>query len=473
MIGLFYGLALTLLGISWIYNSISTYSSASTEEAAAITFGFCLLLSLFYALLGYVFCWINFTYKNTFTESFSSVYLRVLSFAAIWTALELLRSYTYIGFPWLLLGAAAIETPLAPFAPIGGSFTLSFLICLIAASLLYIVKFIPSIYVWRNQVKMFGLLVVVGGTIASGYYLSFINWTENLGPPIKVAVVQGNIKQEHKWNSLYAPRIFATYEDATIANLDKSLIVWPEAATPYTYPSEGQERHAGINRLLNDQGVKLIYGGLREAVVGRKIYNSIFIAGDAGDNEQAILPRKVYDKNILVPFGEFIPLADRFPQLFKNMDLSAFLTKRGKEAKAFQLGEWMVAPSICYEVAYGSYIAAMAKDSNFLVSVSNDAWFGDSLGPHQHMHWARMRALENQQYMLRASNNGVTAIADPQGRIISQAEQFRFAILQEEIYARQGNTPYQGFGDIPIALLCATILFPAILSRRRRIRELL
>ena len=451
LIGLLFGLGMMGLGVSWIYNSISTYSTATDQHAILVTASFCFAMALFYAAHGFLYCWLNFNKRTIFTIFYSALPTRVFSFAALWTLLELIRSHLYIGFPWLLLGEAMIDSPLAAWAPLGGTFLVSFIAVLSSICFAYSINYFSSIYVRRDQYRVM-VLVLVGLVpwIIGGRLINY-NWNEIGLNPISVAVVQGNIEQNDKWDPNYAEDIIGTYKRATYRSFNSDLIVWPEAATPYVHPRGGAQ-HSEIAAKVKKNNSELIYGGLRRDRQNR-FYNSIFTVDDDGD----IL--HVYDKNILVPFGEYIPMAgilSRLPGGLADLDMSSFITNTGGKSSSFILAglDIRVAPSICYEVTHGSYIASLALDSNLLVSISNDAWFGDSIGPHQHMHSARARALENQRYLIRASNNGISAIVNRRGKIVKQLDQFKKDTLYGEVYASSGKTPYQYVFDFPMWGLC-------------------
>ncbi|MCH9665080.1 MAG: apolipoprotein N-acyltransferase [Gammaproteobacteria bacterium] len=465
LIGLFFGIGLMGVGISWIYNSISTYSSATNEQAALVTAFFCFVMALFYAVHGYIYCWFNFSKRSIFVFFDSSTSMRVLSFSLLWILLELIRSHLYVGFPWLLLGNAMIETYLAPWAPIGGGFLVGLWVCLTAACVYHALKLLPSIYVRRHQYKLLGLVFIALLPWAIGSRFIDYNWTQETRQ-LSVTVVQGNIPQEQKWDPNFADEIIGRYRDSTFINLNKELIVWPEAATPYVYPQGGQV-HNDINERLKINGVKLVYGGLRSEP-NSAVYNSIFVAGEHDEIQ------KVYDKNILVPFGEFIPftsLGKYIPGLFNDIDMTAFITKAGDKPQPFAVGDLMISPSICYEIAHGEYISKLSRNSNLLISISNDAWFGNSLGPHQHMHAARMRALENQLYLIRASNNGVSGIVNDRGIIVAQIPQFQYDTLTHDVAIRRGSTPYQTVGDLPVWAVSIGGLWLCLWRRKRLINK--
>ena len=462
LIGWFFGIGLFGSGVTWIYNSFYVYGNIQMETATILTVLFCLFMALFYAAFGYFYCLFNYQRRSIFSKFNVPVALRIISFASLWTLFELLRSHIYVGFPWLLLGNALVDSPLAYWAPLGGTFLVSFLCLLTIASTFHLLLILPTIYVSRNQIRAAILLLIALFPWAIGFRLQYHNWTYPSGGPINLAVIQANIPQEIKWDDKELLGITETYHKLTRRETTKDLIVWPEAAIPYVY-TKNSNYYSTIDFLSRQTNTTLIFGSLR-AERKPSIYNSIFVAG-AGTNR--IQP--VYDKRTLVPFGEYIPFQYYLERWLAFLKLSVFNITPGKNPLSFLAREWRIAPSICYEITKGQYIARLARNSHFLITLSNDSWFGDSLGPHQHMHLARMRALENQLYLIRSTNNGITALVAPNGKIASQLPQFQQRILSTSLYPRQGTTPYQVTGDIPVSLICLSFsLFSFLFYRRTR-----
>ena len=461
IIGFSFGIGLMGVGVSWIYNSINTYSSSSSDQAAILTALFCLAMALFYAVFGFVYCYLNHSRKNMFTIFNSPLLLRVVSFPAIWIILELCRSHLFNGFPWLLMGDSMIDTYLAVWAPIGGSFLVGFFAILSVVILFHCMRYIPSIYVLSYQYRLFLLILICIIPWAIGARFSEYLWTEVDGKPVTIAAIQGNIPQERKWDINYINEIADTYSRATFINSNNQLVIWSEAAVPYVYPA-GNSYYSNLHHRLKLTNTTLIYGALREDKE-QKIYNSIFIAGAAGER------RKVYDKNVLVPFGEYIPLYNIVTKLVPFLDINLYDTSAGNNPSSFQVGDLIIAPSICFEITLGSYVSRIAKDSNVLLTISNDSWFGDSLAPHQNIQIARMRAIENQMYLIRVTNNGITAVVNPYGKVTARLKQFQPGALKTSVIPRKGWTPYQFAGDIPLASFCVLILFIGIVKRRRSI----
>ena len=246
----------------------------------------------------------------------------------------------------------------------------------------------------------------------------------------------------------------------TLASPPAELIVWPETAVPVL--KEYAEGYLAVMaRIASDRQAALITGvPLRQvnAAGERRFYNAITVLGEG---------QGTYLKQKLVPFGEYVPLQDLLRGLIAFFDLPMSDFARGPaqqpllQAKGLRLASY-----ICYEAVYPEFAAELARDSDLLLTISNDTWFGRSIGPVQHLQMAQMRALEAGRWMIRATNNGISVLIDPQGRIQSRIPQFEAAILYGEVQAMQGHTPYLRFGSLPLAILAALILLATLLANR-------
>ena len=465
VIGWMFGLGLMGTGVSWIYNSMHIYGNLSLELASIFTALFCISMAFFYALFGYIYCALVYSRQSMFNTFNMPILVRILIFASLWTLLELLRSHLWTGFPWLLLGNAFIDTYLSSWAPLGGVFTIGFIAALTVTILYHLLRFLPVLYVRRNQYRFLTLLLVGALPWGLGAQLQNYEWTQVHDADISVLLVQANTQQETKWRPEQINVIANIYHRLSVEHTDKQLLVWPEAAVPYLYP-EGKDYYADLDQLLINMETALIFGSLHKHANG-DIYNALF---SAGAGSQGVKP--VYYKRTLVPMGEYVPLQAFVLRWFPYLHLGSYtLTAGRRDQKAFPLGNWRIAPSICYEVTDGQYMARMARRSHFMLSVSNDSWFADSLGPHQHLHIARMRAAENQRYLVRATNNGVTATIDHRGRLVATLPQFQTRVLSSSIVARTGVTPYQLTQDIPIASLALILFLFGVYVHRREIKR--
>lgn len=460
-----FGIGLFGSGASWIYNSLFIYGGIASEISTLITALFCVFMALFYGLFGLFYCLFNYQRYSIFSSFVVPKIMQIISFASLWTLFELLRTHIYVGFPWLLLGNALVDSPLSHWAPIGGTFLIGFLTLITIASLFHLLLLVPTIYVFRNQPKAFTLLLIILAPWAIGFRLQFFEWTQPIAKPIDVAIIQANTPQELKWNETQLGAIREVYYRITREQTHQDLIVWPEAAIPYVY-KEDDSFYNPIDFLARQTNTTLIIGSLR-IDSDLRTYNSVLVAG-----ARLAKVQPVYDKKTLVPFGEYVPLEGYLSQWLSLLDLSIHTITPGTNFAPFQTSEWGIASSICYEITQGQYIARLARGANFLVTLSNDSWFSDSLGPHQHNHLARMRALENQLYLIRSTNNGVTSVIAPNGKIVAEVPQFQQRVLTTQITPRQGWTLYQFGGDIPMILISAVLSLVSLIIYRRNQKKI-
>jgi len=443
-----WGLGLFASGVSWIYISIHLHGNASPPLAAFLTGGLELGLACFFALMAWL--WVRFLRP-------AGAWLGSLSFALLWFAQEMFRSWFLTGFPWLYHGYAHSHTWLAGWAPVGGVWLLGvlsiFMACLLSEWRLA-----------RKPLQLVGAVLLFGFIWGGGLLLSYIDWTQPTGKRLSVNLVQANIAQSNKWDPAYITRTLELYRDLTYAQPPTDLVVWPETAVPILQ-SQGQYFVDGIAANLAEEGRTLITGipvDTQDAD-GLRIYNGIMVGGSE--------PRSQYLKQKLVPFGEYVPLEDLLRGLIDFFDLPMSSFSRGPaDQPPLQAAGYALAPLICYEAVYPDFAARLAAQSELLITISNDSWFGSSIGPLQHLQMAQMRAIEAQRWMIRATNNGVTALVDPRGSIRERIPQFQQEVLIGEVQPMTGLTPYLRWRSWPLVLLAILVLVPCVVRRRRDIR---
>jgi apolipoprotein N-acyltransferase len=429
--GWLFGLGLFGSGVSWVYVSIHVYGYASVPLAAALTAAFCAALALLHALFAW--CYVRF--------------LRALpggmliGFPALWVLFEWLRGWILTGFPWLYLGYAHVDTWIAGWAPILGVYGLSF-ICALTASCLFLA--------WRSRqpVACTTYAVMMAILWAGGGVLKPIQWVAHASPePLSVAIYQPNVPQEHKWDPDWYEPILYQLRDASNAHFGRDILVWPEAAIPGYY-ERAENFLAPIALRAAVEETALITGIPHR---GDGVYhNSIMVLGHG---------EGIYHKRRLVPFGEYVPLERWLRGLIAFFDLPMSSFSPGPERQApLQAGAYRVAPFICYEIVYPDLVAAGAREADLLITISNDSWFGDSIGPLQHLQIAQMRALETGRYLIRGTNNGVSAIIDQRGQVVARTDQFVETTLVGEVQVMLGLTPFGSFGSAPVILGCAAAL---------------
>lgn len=441
-----YGVALYLAGSGWIYVSIHDYGAASPLLAGGLTLAFCAAVALFFALPAWL--WARYLRRP------QPGVAEALAFAALWLAQEAFRGWFLTGFPWLYAGYSQLDGPLRGLAPLGGVWLLSFVLALTAALLCNLLQ------LRRQHLALASGLSLLLGPWLLAQALNEHAWTHAKGEPLRVAAIQGNVEQNLKWDPDALEAQLALYRDMTLASPPAELIVWPETAVPVL--KEYAEGYLAVMaRIASDRQAALITGvPLRQvnAAGERRFYNAITVLGEG---------QGTYLKQKLVPFGEYVPLQDLLRGLIAFFDLPMSDFARGPaqqpllQAKGLRLASY-----ICYEAVYPEFAAELARDSDLLLTISNDTWFGRSIGPVQHLQMAQMRALEAGRWMIRATNNGISVLIDPQGRIQSRIPPFEAAILYGEVQAMQGHTPYLRFGSLPLAILAALILLATLLANR-------
>ena len=427
-----YGLGLFGSGASWVYVSIHDYGYTGAPLALLLTALFVAGLALFPAVtLG--------LYRRLCGSRAAP-----LSFAGAWVLGEALRTWLFTGFPWLLLGSAQIDSPLAPWAPVGGVYLLTLLTALtgsLGAELL------------RRRAWAAAPLAVLWLVPL----LLPAQWTSAAGEPVRVALLQGNLPQLIKWTAEGQRRAIDTYLSMT-GNLEErvDLVVWPEAALPMFEDQAAPVLERASASLPAD--TDLLTGVLQRDTRGL-YYNSVVGRGDVEGE---------YRKAHLVPFGEYLPLESLLRGVIAFFDLPAPTMAPGPDDQApIRAGTLTIGNAICYEIIYPNLVAARARDAEVLLTVSNDTWFGASIGPLQHLQMARLRALENGRPVVRATSNGVTAFIDPRGNITSRAPQFERAVLVDQITPMQGLTPFTRTGSWPTWLLAALLVLPSLRLRRK------
>lgn len=440
-----YGFGLYGAGTSWIYVSINTYGGASPLLATLLLVAFFAAIAWFFALPAWL--WARWLRRS------EAPLADALCFAALWVLQEAFRGWFLTGFPWLYSGYSQLDGPLAGLAPVGGVWLISFVLALSAALLcnLHRLRARPSFLAAGAALLL--------APWAIGLALKDHAWTSPAGAPLKVAALQGNVEQDLKWDPAHIDAQLALYRDMSLTSKPVDLLVWPETAVPIL-KDQAQGYIDMMGRFASDRHGALITGvPVRQVEQGqRRYYNGITVSGEG---------EGTYLKQKLVPFGEYVPLQDMLRGVIAFFDLPMSDFARGPADQAMlQAKGYKIAPYICYEVVYPEFAASLAARSDILLTISNDTWFGTSIGPLQHLQMAQMRALEAGRWMIRATNNGVTGLIDPFGRITAQVPQFERAILYGEVVPMQQLTPYLQWRSWPLAVVCLLLFGWALLAAR-------
>ena len=295
------------------------------------------------------------------------------------------------------------------------------------------------------------------------YLMDDIDWTTREPDTMNIALIQGGIPQAEKWkpqNRLYTREL---YLELTKPYLHGDLIIWPETAVP-SYLHNAADFIRPVQEIISQHQVDLITGIPIKNNTDHRYYNSVISISDHSQR---------YDKRHLVPFGEYIPVPALLVPLFKFLEIPMSDFSPGNSGKpVLTIRNRTIGVSICYEDVFGEEVIDALPDADILVNVSNDAWFGDSAAPHQHLQMSRLRALETGRYMLRATNTGISAIIDHRGKIIARTGQFVADSLSGEVLLFSGSTPYARWGNkivlIPVLLL---LLYLFIKNRKNRVHD--
>ncbi|HZI85064.1 MAG TPA: apolipoprotein N-acyltransferase [Casimicrobiaceae bacterium] len=451
LMGFAFGLGLFGAGASWVYVALSTFGGMPVPLAGLATLIFCAYLALFPAVTGWV-C-------ARLAPPASGA--RLTAAAACWALTEWLRSWLLSGFPWLSIGYALIDSPLAGYAPVGGVFLVGLAAALTAALLAYLASVPRSV---GDSATLLAMGALAGIWIA-GAGLRTIEWSQAVGEPVTVSLVQGNVRQEIKFDPQFRDQTLAIYADL-VAQAKGRLTVLPESALPMfadEVPSDyvARLRAAALSR-DGDVLLGLFFFEPRAAGESEDHYfNSVVSIGSATP--------QVYRKRHLVPFGETIPLKPLVGWFIRSvLHIPLEDQTAGPPGQApFEVAGQRVAVNICYEDAFGSELAQEAPDSTLLVNVTNDAWYGRSLAAEQHEQIAAFRAVETARPMLRATNTGITSIIDHRGGEIARLPWFTRGVLEGEIAGRSGVTPYVRLGDASAVVAALALAAAALFVGRR------
>ena len=440
-LGFFFGLGLFGAGVSWVYVSLNRFGAMPMPLAAAATLGFCAFLALFPALAG----WIQ---ARIARDSAAPVALRAaLLIPAAWMLIEWSLSWFLTGFPWLSFGYTAIDDPLSGFAPVGGVYAVS-LAMAVAAGLVWCAALGHARWIAAGALALM---------LACGYGLRATEWTAPVGEPLRVALIQGNVPQEMKFDPERYERTLEVYARLAEGS-DARLIVLPETAVPRFLDLVERPFLERLKAAAVRNGGDLLLGVPVRTAAGDYL-NSVISLG--------VSPLASYDKVHLVPFGEFVPPGFGWIVRVLSIPLADF-SRGATDQRPLAIAGQRVAVNVCYEDAYGAEIIRQLPEATLLVNVSNVAWFGDSLAPAQHLQIARMRALETGRVYLTAANTGITAAIWPDASVRQRMPQFVRGRIDFEVRGYRGATPYVRFGDWPAVLLALlALVFVALRGRSR------
>jgi apolipoprotein N-acyltransferase len=457
-----YGIGVYAAGASWIFVSIHDYGHASIALSLLLITPFIVFLSLLLTVPFVVFSKLRDT--TTANAHDYTLYPRaifmLLIFPSLWTISEWFRGWVFSGFPWLYLGYGHTDTWLSGWAPIAGVLGISWITAFCGALLGFAFTLLlraKTMNVTKKDIALplsSGLLLTTFFWL-SGAYLQTVTWTQPTGNPLSIGLVQPALPLSLKWDPHQLPTIFAQYRTDTAKLLHNDLVVWPESAIP-RFQHEVAGYLAPITAEANNTNTALITGiPTAKNPEGdntnnpnsfySKYYNSVIGLGQASG---------IYHKQHLVPFGEYVPFEKwlRGTIAFFDLPMSTF-NSGPKDQQHITAKGAIIATAICYEIAYSELVRKSAYGANLLLTLSNDTWFGKSIGPKQHFQIARMRAIENRKPLIRATNDGISALITADGQIAATIPSFQRNTLEGTLEPRDGQTPFGRLGSYPIILL--------------------
>ncbi|KAA1008999.1 apolipoprotein N-acyltransferase [Paraburkholderia panacisoli] len=499
-----FGFGNFMTGVWWLYVSMHDYGGMAAPLAGAAVVLFSLYLALYPALAAAIWSFCAGHARNGATDDsppFSPTWHGSLAFASAWAIGEWLRGTVFTGFPWLASGYAQVDGPLAGFAPVVGVYGVGWMLALVAALI------VQALLAWRpllpsreprgatsadagrnddgkgdgkgdgnNAPRSLARSIVPGGValalIVAGLLLPLVQWTLPANAPLTVRLLQGDVKQEMKFEEAGMRAAIDQYQQM-ITSKPADLIVTPETAIPVLAQQLPAPFAAKVREFSDSTGSAILFGAIGGTITpeGQVIdYTNSLFGVTPGSHDVYR-----YDKHHLVPFGEFVPWGFRWFVNLMNIPLGDFF--RGAPVqKPFMVHNQPVAVNICYEDIFGEEIARTIRESDtpagVLVNSTNLAWFGDTIALDQHLQIARMRTLETGRPMLRATNTGMTAAIDANGRVIGRLTPYTVGSLDVKVQGTSGNTPYVTSGNntvlaVSVLLLAFGFAFGPGITRRR------
>ena len=438
--GWLFGVGSFGVGMSWVYESFQ-FGNVPGPLALFLTTGLVACLALYPAVLGWI--------AQRFAQGGDASRLLAV-YPAAWTLWEWLRGWAFTGFPWLQVGYSQIDGPAAGWLPVIGVHGTGAIVAFAAGALAWTLV--------RRDLRAFATLAAAAVLWGSGSAVGRIDWVQPSGSPLNVAIVQGNVAQDRKWRREMRAPTLERYATLTRQHLDADLVVWPESAIP-GFLDTMEEYASGVRDEAVERGSMVLAGVPVRDRPGGPYLNAVAMLGPEPG---------VYYKRRLVPFGEYLPFGFALRPVVKALEIRlADFSPGPDEQEPMRLGPHALGVSICYEIAFASAVRLDLPAAALLVTVSNDAWFGDTIGPHQHLEIARVRAKEAGRWLVRATNTGLSAVVSSRGDVSARLPQFEVAAGAFEVVPMRGATPYVRFGDAPVVIALAVWLVVGLVRARR------
>ncbi|MBJ15081.1 MAG: apolipoprotein N-acyltransferase [Legionellaceae bacterium] len=422
-------------GISWVGISVHNYGHVNFLLSTFITLIFVLYLALFTALCTIVFC------------KFNQRHFRLLSgflFSSLWVLCEYLRAHLLTGFPWLLLGFSQINTPFKFYLPFIGVYGVSFLVCLSATLCVYI----AHSYAYKRMIYTFFLV----GLYLGGLSLQTLPSIHQSDKPISVGVIQANLSMRDKWNEALFEQLLYRYQHETQKLLGTQLIVLPESALPI--PADYIHDYLdNLQRSAKTAGSAILFGipHRMHHQTSPAYFNALMSLGTANG---------LYLKQHLVPFGEYIPNSLKRMSKLLGIPMANLMPGASQQSPVY-VQHHPIASLICYELAHSQILRAQLPKAEWIVTISDNGWFGHSLASYQQLQMAQALSLASARYQVVANNDGLSSVINAQGTLIDSLPAFKAGVLKSTLYPMSGSTLWVRWGDTPVIIAA---LFFIVLS---------
>ncbi|MFC4891934.1 apolipoprotein N-acyltransferase [Pseudofrancisella aestuarii] len=437
--GLFFGLGFFSTSVSWVYISISLFTQ-SLPIGVITAIALIILLSFLLP--------IPFVLAIHFLVNKNSRISKIILYPALWTLFEIFKANVlWGGFPWVSLGYSQTESPLIWYSAIGGVYFSSYIVAFIAILINQLILTSTK----NKNIAICAITVVCLYII--GYGLSLCHWYKDSGSPQKVVLVQGDFVQGFKWDYNNFNKMKNYYKE--IANkYSNSIIFLPENAIP-AYREYTRSYFNELNHVAKEHNNSILVGSL-SIDNDKNYYNSSIVVGDGSGT---------YSKHHLVPFGEYFPIISSFSYSVEKAGLSNFTPGKYTQPLMEMSGN-KVANFICYEIAYPEQVRDQLQNAGFISVISDDSWFGDSIARPQHLQISQVRAIETGKYVLQTTNNGLTAIIEPNGKLQSLLPKDTQANLEGTIYSTDSYTIWNKVGMSLIYFIIILSVFISIIFTR-------
>jgi len=441
-----FGLGFFGAGTYWLYVALNVLGGLAPPFAVLLMLCLIVATAAFVAAAGWL------VVRATPADS---LWLRGLFvFPAAWVLTEWGRGWMVTGFPWQSLGYGQVDLPFGSLAALTGVYGVTWAVALFAGGLYIAVR---SGWAIRAGIVFCAAALLFGLQSFYDY-----QWTSDTGRDFRVGLVQGAIPQERKWLPEQLQPTLDRYRDLSLAMTQRDLIVWPEAAVP-ALPFEVPEFIDEMHSVMVERDTQLLTGILTYRPEEGQFLNTLWAIGTEPGQ---------YHKRHLVMFGEYFPLPGFVKRWLRIMNLPSESITAGASVQAPLLAKGVpVAASICYELAFGAEQLSFFPAAQLMVNVSNDAWFGDTIAPHQHLQIGQMRARETGRWLLRATNTGITAVIDPLGIVVSRLPQFEPGVIETTVRPHTGATPYVRWGNYPVIGLALWCILAGLIWTARRARH--